>query len=336
MKKSKVIIATVLMLTFLLGTIGLSGCATSKPSDTKSDVKQKTVGFILLYRRDQWYMDLEKVAIETAKERNINLLIQDADYDNAKEVQQIETFTSQKVDAIAYAPTDMNAQLPSTKAAKSAGIPVFVYDTGLADFTDTTTWVGFDNYKAGKDLGEAAAKFLIDNYGGKGKICIIDHPQNPFVLGKRVDGFLAVIKEKCPDAKVVAQQSGEAQRDKSMAIAENVLTSNPDTVVWLGVNPDTQYGIIAALESKNIDPSKVAVFGEGWGEETLNWLVGPKPYMKAAMVTPADKQSAYTINAIADFFEGKKIEKETLIPTDIVTKENAVEYFKKYGIELKK
>ncbi len=34
-------------------------------------------------------------------------------------------------------------------------------------------------------------------------------------------------------------------------------------------------------------------------------------------------------------FEGKTIEKETLIPTDIVTKDNAVEYFKKYGIELK-
>jgi ABC-type sugar transport system, periplasmic component len=328
MGKKKII--SVVLLVILLVSL-LVGCQAADSGAAKEDDGKITLGFILLYRRDQFYMDLEQAAIAAAEERGIEIIMMDADYVNETEIAQIEAFVSQKVDAIALAPTDTNAPLGAIQAANEAGIPVFVYDTGLDDFTYVETWVGFDAYQSGVDLGTQAAAFINDNYAGTGKVAIVDHPQNPFVLGKRVEGFKDALAELCPGAEIVLQQDGEVKRELAMSIAENVLTAHPDTAVWFGANPDMAYGIIAALESKGIDPEKVAVYGEGWGEETLQWMLGDKPYLKGVLVTPPDKQAAYTIYAVDDYFKGKTIEKETLIPTDIITKENAAEYFEQYG-----
>lgn len=305
-----------------------------KDANTDEEAKEKTVGFILLYRRDEWYKEVERVAIETAKERNLDLEIYDSDYNSTTQIQQVESLTTRKVDAIALAPCDPSGPLGSIKEAADKDIPVFAFDTGLDDYSDIISYIAFDNYKAGYEIGLLAADFLNTNSGGAGKVGIIFNPQNALVHGERVRGFKQAISEKAPSAEIVAEQDGKDDRATSMAIMENILTNNSDIAVMFGGNPDTQYGIIAALEAKGVDPAQVFVGGEGWGDETLKWMAGDKPYMKACFVTPPDLQASSAVNTVADYLEGKSVESQTFIDADIVTTDNAKEYFSKYGISL--
>jgi len=327
-KIGSIVLSVVAVLTMLL-------VAACNASPSASGDEKKVVGLDMYFRRDQWWQDLEKTALQTAQENGLELLVQDADADNAKQMQQLETFLSQNVDAIIYAPIDYNATEGIAADAAAKGIEVVCIELCLEDMSNISAYVQFDQEKAGYDMGLVAAQFLNDKFGGEGKVAMIYDTTNITAQVLRVKGFKAALAEKAPNAVVIAEQNGENNRDKSITITENILTANPDTVIWLGGQQDQGFGIIAALESKGVDPATVAVFAEGWGVETLEALAGDKQYLKAVMVTPSDQLARESVKAVAaNLNSGTGYTKDILLQTDIVTNEKAVEYFKKYGIEM--
>jgi ribose transport system substrate-binding protein len=246
----------------------------------------------------------------------------------------METFVSQNVKAIVYAPIDSKATEGIVSDAHAKGIKIVCIELCLDDLTNVDAWVQFDQTQAGYELGVMAGKFLNDNYGGQGKVAVVWDPTN-LVQQLRYEGWKKGLSETAPGAEYVAEQNGENNRDKSMSIAENILTANPDTVVWYPVVEEMAFGVIAALDAKGIDPASVAVYAEGWGQETLENMAGEKPYMKGAMITPSTTLAREAVQAVADnLHNGKAFTQEMLQQTDIVTPENAVEYFKSRGYTL--
>ena len=80
--------------------------AMEEPAE-EADAKQVALG--MYFRRDEWWQDLEKTAKDTAESNGMEFLVADADGDSATQLQQVETFVSQGVDAIVYAPVDVSA-----------------------------------------------------------------------------------------------------------------------------------------------------------------------------------------------------------------------------------
>lgn len=304
-------------------------------SESQGTYEKKVIGFDLLFRRDEWWKDLEKTAVKVAKDLNLELRMQDADLDSEKQSQQVETFISEKVDAILMAPVDFEAPIAVINEAAKEGIPVFTIDSDVSDTTNVTSGITHNHYQGGYELGLWAGEFINENYGGKGKVGIITDPTLVSLVVARCNGFKDGLKEKCPGAEIVAEQDGKCDRNISMSIAESILTAHPDTVVWFGGNPDMGYGAIAALEGKGIDASKVAVYTEGWGIETLQAMMKDNPYLKGVMVTPSDKLVTLALETIRKYLDGEEVEKKTMMDSDMVDRSNAVEYFKAYGVELK-
>ena len=306
--------------------------ATSAPAAVAP--AKKTIAMDMFFRRDEWWKDLEKTALETSAQNNFELLVQDADADNSKQLQQMETFVTQNVKGIIYAPIDTKATSGIVADAHAKGIKIICIELCLDDLTNVDAWVQFDQEKAGYTLGEMAGKFLQDKYGGKGKVAVIWDPTN-LVQQLRYKGFKAALLKIAPDAVYVAEQNGENNRDKTMSITENILTANPDTVVWFTVVEEMAFGTIAALDAKGIDPAKVAVYAEGWGQETLDNMAGKKPYMKGAIITPSTTLAKAAVEALAaNLNDNKPFTKMLAQVTDVVTPDNAVEYFKGRGFTL--
>ncbi len=321
---------TTLLTVIVLASMLLAAC--TPPQATQE--QKKTIAMDMFFRRDQWWQDLEKTALATAADNNLELLVQDADADNAKQLQQMETFVTQNVKGIIYAPIDAKATAGIVEEAKKKDIKIVCIELCLDDLTNVDAWVQFDQEKAGYALGEMAGKFLNDKYGGKGKVAVIWDPTNT-VHQARYKGWKEGLQATAPDAEYVAEQNGENNRDKSMAIAENILTANPDTVVWYTLVEEMAFGVIAALDGKGVDPDKVAVYAEGWGQETLENMAGKKPYMKGAMITPSTTMAEAAVSAMAaNLNENTPFTKMMLQTTDIVTPENAVEYFEARGYKL--
>jgi ribose transport system substrate-binding protein len=326
-QKVYVLISIVAILTTLLA----SACT---PAPASSADNKKTIALGMFFRRDEWWQDLEKTALDTAAKNNLELLVQDADADNAKQLQQMETFVSQNVEAIVYAPIDPEATAGIVADAHNKGIKIVCIELCLNDLTNVDAWVQFDQEKAGYELGVLAGEFLNEKYGGVGKVAVVWDPTN-LVHQMRYEGWKKGLKDTAPNAEYVSEQNGENNRDKSMSIAENILTAHPDTVVWYTLVEEMAFGVIAALEAKGIDPETVAVYAEGWGQETLENIAGDKPYMKGAMITPSTILANAAVQAVADHLnDSQPFTKDMLLGTDIVTTENAVEYFESRGYTL--
>lgn len=143
---------------------------------------------------------------KAADELGIELVLQSAQNDPAKQVEQIENFISQGVDAIICSPVDVDSILTSVKKCNEAGIP-FVFSSRITDSNYgavVDSGVGYEVL----DMSKAGATWLVD-YAKANNI----HINLLEVMGSLTDSHtigcrdgLAAIAEENPDYITVVNQ----------------------------------------------------------------------------------------------------------------------------------
>lgn len=104
------------------------------------------------------------------KKDGVKSQIEDAKGDVSQQLQQVQNFIGQGMDAIIVNPVDTNAVKPIMDQATKAGIPlVFVNRRPQAELTDKMAYVGSDSILAGRLQMEALAKAM----NGKGNVAIL-------------------------------------------------------------------------------------------------------------------------------------------------------------------
>lgn len=271
---------------------------------TKEAAERLKIGLSLYYRTDEYYTDIENCMKLEAEKLDIDLSIQDANADLSKQIQQVEDFISEGVDAIIMSPADPVGSVACVEAAKEAGIPIFTYDGVMDDNTDIAAYTICDFYADGYSLGEWAAEYISKNLDGKANVAILDYPASPVVCGERANGFSDAVS-KLEGVKIISRQDGKATRADSMAVAENILMANPDDVdLFFAINYESGAGAAAAIESMGSDAIVTCV---GWGKEALEKLSANDKIMKAYLLgNPMDHTKI--LGAAKDFIEGKQID----------------------------
>lgn len=114
----------------------------------------------------RWQTDRD-LFVKQAEAHGVRVLVQDAGSNDSIQIQHVESFISQNVDAIVIIPHDGKAMSKAVKLAHEANIPVISYDRLITD-CDLDLYISFDNIK----VGEAQAQYLIDHLptSGKGRI----------------------------------------------------------------------------------------------------------------------------------------------------------------------
>ena len=126
------------------------------------------------------------------------------------------------------------------------------------------------------------------------------------------DGFQKCVEE-LPGVEIVARQDGKANRTESMAVAENILTANPDVDIIYGINFDTGAGALAAVQAANSD---CIIICAGWASEGFEMLEKDDKNLKVMCANNPIVQATDTIDAITAIFNGEELEEETLsLPT---------------------
>ncbi len=262
-----------------------------------------TIGLVLGYRRDEFYMDLESRFITLADEAGYNLLITDTDFDIAKSVSAIEDYTNAEVDAII---SWGSAQfVTAIEAAVEAGIPVVCYD-GSCPSQAVSANVTYAPAEDGKSVGEWVKKYIEENWTDEEvEVAILDYPASSEICVGRTNAFKEVI-ESIPNAKIVAQMDGNASRADSMAAAETILEANPNVRVAYGINFDTVAGFYAALEGRN-NTECICVASGSWGQEAINFLVEDHPQYKAFTLMDPWAMAEAAFNSAVDAIGGKEV-----------------------------
>lgn len=204
----------------------------------------KSIGVSLLTVQHQFYQELRAGMQAEADRLGYRLLITSAEFDSARQANQLDEFLVQKVDAIVVCPCDSRSVGASILAANRAGVPVFTADiANTAPIGQVISHIASDNVQGGRE----AAKLMVQAIDGKGKVAVLSHPEVASVQD-RVAGFKEEIS-KHKDIIIAAELSSDGKRDKAARVMEDLLQSHPDLAGVFGINDDSALGALASIES---------------------------------------------------------------------------------------
>ena len=282
---------------------------------TAGTAAKPVIGVSLLTRTHPFYQDLEAGLRESAARHGYELTIQAGEFDVARQKDQIENFIVSRVAAIVLAPCDSKSIGTSVQAANRAGIPVFTADIAvLAEGVQVVNHVASDNVAGGRLAADALARAL----GGRGNVAIIDHPEVESVI-QRVKGFEEQLAAY-PEMKVVAKLSGHGTKDMAFRTAEDVLQAHGDLDGIFGINDDSALGALAAVEKAG-RTGRVTIVGFDAIPEARAAIAAGKIY--ADVIQQPRDIGARSIDAVAAYLAGQRVEPVTLIACQLFTREDA-------------
>ncbi len=169
----------------------------------------------------------------------------------------LEDLVGRKVDAIALATEADQAMLPYLREATKANIPVFLFNMSTIDPADTyyVTSIGYDQYKAGFEIGAWVAKHY-----PQGNIGVLEG--YPGVVNtQRMNGFKDAIKNT-PGLKIVASQIANWNRADGQKVTESLLTAHPEINILYGDYDEMVLGGLAVVKERNL-LNKIHLVGFG-------------------------------------------------------------------------
>lgn len=176
----------------------------------------------------------------------------DKEDDRQAQINMVENFISSGVNGIVLAPLDDAALQAPVAAAKKAGIPVVIIDSGLKG-NDYVSFVATDNLKGGRIAGEHLAKLL----GGKGKVVMLRYQEGSASTMQREAGFLDAMSANAGIEVVNAAKYGGATAESAYQASENILApyKKGGKLTIDGIfcpNESTTFGMLRALQDAKL------------------------------------------------------------------------------------
>lgn len=260
-------------------------------------------------------------AYAKAHSNDVELTFTDAKEDMAKQLDQVENFIVQKMDAIVIVPVDTSATAPMTKSILAKNIKAVYVNRNPGNLPAGAYYVGSEEIVAGR----LQMEFLGEKLKGKGSVAILMGKLDNEGALKRTAGNEEVKKNKYPDIKILDKQTGQWQRNEGLAKTEDWLNRfGKDLKAILANNDDMALGAIQALKDKK--RTDIIVVGVDATPDALTSV--SKGELAATVFQDAAGQGGGGIEVAMKAAKGEKIAKETWIPFKLVTPENLAQFKK--------
>ncbi|MCF5250894.1 substrate-binding domain-containing protein, partial [Pseudomonas sp. PA-5-4B] len=198
----------------------------------------------------------------------VTLQFEDAQGDVVRQLNQVQNFTAQGMDAIIVNAVDTAATQKMTVNAQQAKIPL-VYVNRRPEFQDVPPGVGYvgsDEIKA----GEIQMRYLAEKMGGKGNLAIMLGLLSNNATHNRTLGVKTVLKDY-PDIKIVEEQSAEWQRGKAIDLMSNWIVSGRKIDAVAANADEMAIGAAMAISQAGMQPGKdILVAGSDGGAAGLD------------------------------------------------------------------
>lgn len=258
--------ATALLLIMGLIASVFVGCTTdSKESNNENangtDKKDDEIVIGLsmdTLKEERWQRDRD-IFVAKAEEMGAKVLVQAANGDDKKQIEQAENLLAQGVDVLVVVPHNGEISATIVEAAHAEGVPVLSYDR-LIKNSDVDYYISFDNEK----VGRLQAEYILSKVDKGNFVYIGGAPTDNNALLFR-KGAMDVLKPYVDkgDIKIVYDQySKEWQPSEAQKHMENALTANKDNIdAVICANDGTAGGAIAALAEQQL-AGKIPVTGQ--------------------------------------------------------------------------
>ncbi len=180
-----------------------------------------------------------------------------------EQIKQFEDVLARKPKGIIISPAGIGIT-PMINRAIDSQIPVICVDSD-APQSKRFSYVGTDNYNAGRQGGELLGKLL----NGKGEVYLLSVPGEPN-LEDRIRGYRDAL-EKHPDIKIVDVGNDRADPNEGANVARNALSAHPEIAGFGCVDAGGGEGTAIVLKEKGL-VGRVKIVGMDRNEATLNLI----------------------------------------------------------------
>ena len=203
-----------------------------------------------------------------------------------------------------------------------AGIPVITIDIPAPG----ATFVGVNNYEAGKLAGTWLGQYALDNWDGEPDlVLLLDDPTVGDLPKQRVDGIQDGILEMLPDldTEKVLRQPGGGMRDKGLEITRAILTSHPDATKILvsGIDDISLLGGYAAAEELG-RTQDVVFFGQGGEAEAIPVIRDPDSSYYGSVGYFFENYGKKIVPTAAKLVAGEEVPEFVYVDIAVITKDN--------------
>ncbi|NBB31620.1 D-ribose ABC transporter substrate-binding protein [Cellulophaga sp. BC115SP] len=296
----------------ILGVFLVSACSKSQSNE------KKKVAVVISTLNNPWFVILAESAAENARKLGYEAKIFDSQNSPAVESDNFENLISSEFDAILFNPTDADGSVSNVLRAKAAGIPVFCMDREINNDDAATSQILSDNYSGCVEVGIEFVKALKEK-GTYVEILGLVGDNNTWARSK---GFHSVV-DKFSNLKMVAQQSGDFDRNKAMEVLETIMQAHPNIDAVFCGNDAMALGAYQALQAAG--KANVKVFGFDGASEVIEKIKEGK-IVATGMQYP--KIMAKTAAQYADeYIKGKRdFPQRVPVEVELVNSANAKNY----------
>ncbi|HRO10895.1 sugar ABC transporter substrate-binding protein [Amaricoccus sp.] len=263
---------------------------------------------------------------------DVDVQVEDAQNDVAKQLDQINNFVASGVDAIIVNPVDTSATQAMSEAAASAGIPlVFVnrQPINVDSLPDNQAFVGSDERESGTletqevcRLFKEAGKTEANVYVIMGELSNQAAQQRTQDIHDVIDGSDCGVK-----ISIIDKQTSNWMRDQAANLMTNWLSTGAEFDGVIANNDESAIGAIQAMKAAGIDMKSVVVGGVDATQDALQAMQAGD--LDATVFQDAAGQGKGALDAALALAKGEAVDQKVYIPFQLVTPANIGDFLAK-------
>ena len=315
--------------------MGMVGCVSADESqgDAKADGEKGgyKIGLTNSFNGNSYRQQMEAYAQEAADELTetgeiSEFVIVEANNDASKQVQQIENFILEGMDAIIIDPISATALTGAIQEASDAGIPCIIINDGPVESEAELCYqINFDTI----DQMSTLTEYVCEASGGKGKIIELRGTAGAEFDNIAHEGVLKAL-ENYPDIEIVAEVYTDWTGSKAQSELASVLPTLDDVAGVVTQGGDS-YAAVQAFEAAGMELPVIGGDNRGY---FLKWWANEAPDgYDTISVSSNPWDGATGVYVACDILSGEyEVPNEMVHPFAVVTKDE-VENYKDMGDE---
>jgi ribose transport system substrate-binding protein len=300
--------------------LGIAACGGDDDDGGGGGSDGATIGMANYTLAAPYFIGMDEAVKQAADAEGVEVVSTDANGDAAKLTSDVEDLVAQGVDGIIISAGPLESAPAALNSAEQADIPVVLVDRKLSD-GNYTSWIGPDNEAIGVQDGE----FLVEQLGGQGTVAIISGGPADNTIGQaRREGMLSAL-EGSQIETIQAPEFGDWSTDGGQEVMEDLLAGNQNIDAVFCENDSMCLGAQKAIADAGRQ-GEIVLAGVDGQKEALKAILDGTNYLVTGL-NDSEQIGTEGFARMQAILDGEEVEKDTVLPSPRITKENAKEYY---------
>ena len=262
----------------------------------------------------------------------VDLQVEDAQNDVAKQLDQVNNFIASGVDAIIVNPVDTSATQALTDVAAAAGVPLVYVNRqpiNVDTLPDNQAFVASNEVESGTlETIEVCRLFAEAGKSEANVYVMMGELSNQAAVQRTADIHDVIAAGQCAvTLNILDEQTANWSRDQAQTLMTNWLSTGAAFDGVIANNDEMAIGAIQALKAAGVSMDDVVVAGIDATQDAL--LAMAAGDLDATVFQDAAGQGAGSLDAALKLARGESVDQKVYIPFQLVTPANIGDYTSK-------